>query len=332
VSEITLHNYEAFLLDYMERNLSEEGAAALKTFAILHPELNIQLDEEPVFLEKEHNTFEIKSNVKALHTDELAIGYVENILSGTELQKAENLLKTNLPFQHDVALYQKTIAQSDTFVVFENKQTLKREPKIFILTQAFWMRSAAAITLLAGLWFVICNIKENTELNKNLQAEVRTTNETKEAANTRPVSAENNTAQMNPENSKAAPQKTAAKSVLKTSRTEQDMAKTEDRPLNNGVTEENKPREKELLSVADTATSAPMKENAPVFVKTKYIIEEASDDEAAATRTKPVKQNKLMALASKAFKKLHQQGIEKVNGSQNDDALVIGAFSVSKND
>lgn len=331
MSKITLHNYEAFLLDYMEGNLTAEDTAALKTFAILHPELDIQLDDEPVFLEKESGSYEAKSNVKALHTDEMAIAYVENKLTGAELLKAENLLKNNLPFQHDVELYKKTIAQPDTTIVFEHKQTLKHEPKVIVFTQAFWMRSAAAITLLAGLWFLISNIKENPELNKNLKAvaEVPVKNENIRST---PNTNENQTAEIKNVNTAALPVNVAAKTAVKKSSALPVSAEETNKASNVPLKEEIIAQEKNLLAVADTAASAHIKEIAPVFTKSKYIIEEGADDEVTAANAKPVKQNKLMTLASKAFKKLHQQGIEKVNGSQNDDALVIGALSISKND
>jgi hypothetical protein len=329
VSKITLHNYEAFLLDYMEGNLSAEDTAALKTFALLHPELDVQLDDEPVFLEKESSSYEAKSNVKALHTDEMAIAYVENTLTGAELQKAESLLKNNLPFQHDVALYKKTIAQPDTAIVFEHKQTLKREPKVIVLTQAFWMRSAAAFTLLAGLWILISNIKENPELNKSLKS-VADISLKKEIESSVISSNENNTAEIQNENSSVKSEFAAVKSVTKIKANSLTSPEHENKTPNTEIEKESIDTEKELL--ADVNITSPEKETAPVFIKSTYIIEEGSDDELVAANTKPVKQNKLMAFASKAFKKLHQKGIEKVNGSDNNNSLVFGAFSVSKND
>lgn len=325
MSKITLHNYEAFLLDYMEGNLSAEDTAALKTFSILHPELDIQLDDEPVFLEKESSSYEAKSKVKALHTDEMAIAYVENKLRGAELQKAENLLKNNLPFQHDIALYKKTIAQPDTAIVFENKQALKRESKVIVFTRAFWMRSAAAITLLAGLWILISNIKENPELNKSLKSVADMP--LKKEIETSVISSNENNAV---ENSSVKPEFASVKSVTKNKINSFVTPEHESKTPNTEIEKESVNTEKELL--ADVNITSPVKEPAPVFIKSTYIIEEGSDDELVATNTKPVKQNKLMALASKVFKKLHQQGIEKVNGSDNNNTLVFGAFSVSKND
>jgi hypothetical protein len=313
----------------MEGNLTAENIAALKTFAILHPELNIQLDEEPVFLQKENEIFGAKSKVKALHTDELAIAYVEKMLSGTELLNAEHLLKTNLPFQHDVALYKKTIAQADESVVFENKQTLKREPKVIVFTKAFWMRSAAAIALLAGLWIFISNIKESPELNKSLKsvADMPLKKEIETSVNS---SNKNNAVEIQNENSNVKPEFASVKSVTKIKANSLASPEHENKTLNTEIEKESINTEKELLAYVNI--TSPEKETAPVFIKSTYIIEEGSDDEFVAVNTKPVKQNKLMTLASKAFKKLHQKGIEKVNGSDNNNTLVFGAFSVSKND
>lgn len=54
MSKINLNNYEAFLLDYLEGNLSAEDTADLLLFASHHPELEIDLDDELPILEDSH--------------------------------------------------------------------------------------------------------------------------------------------------------------------------------------------------------------------------------------------------------------------------------------
>ena len=72
-STINIENYEAFLLDYMEGNLSTEDFVALQMFAAQHPHLNIDLNDlELVELETEKINFSEKENLKKpLVDDEL---------------------------------------------------------------------------------------------------------------------------------------------------------------------------------------------------------------------------------------------------------------------
>ena len=46
MSRINLDNYEAFLLDHMEGKLNVQDLAELKAFSLLHPELNIDLEQD----------------------------------------------------------------------------------------------------------------------------------------------------------------------------------------------------------------------------------------------------------------------------------------------
>ena len=62
--KINITNYEAFLLDYLEGNLSEGEISLLKIFVAAHPQLNIDLeDTELVSLEKDESVFTSKENL-----------------------------------------------------------------------------------------------------------------------------------------------------------------------------------------------------------------------------------------------------------------------------
>ena len=64
-NKINIENYEAFLLDYMEGNLSTEDFVALQMFSAEHPHLNIDLNDlELVELETEKIHFNEKENLK----------------------------------------------------------------------------------------------------------------------------------------------------------------------------------------------------------------------------------------------------------------------------
>ena len=64
---INIENYEAFLLDYMEGDLSTEDTVALQMFAAQHPHLNIDLNDlEFVELNAEEISFNAKEDLKKL--------------------------------------------------------------------------------------------------------------------------------------------------------------------------------------------------------------------------------------------------------------------------
>ena len=67
MSSVTIHNYEAYLLDLAEGNLSEEQQLELELFLIQHPELNYALDEQiSTHLIPEEILFHSKSSLKNL--------------------------------------------------------------------------------------------------------------------------------------------------------------------------------------------------------------------------------------------------------------------------
>ena len=53
IKKINIFNYEAYYLDYLEGNISEEDAAVLLDFLDKHPELKMEDEELPVFKEVE---------------------------------------------------------------------------------------------------------------------------------------------------------------------------------------------------------------------------------------------------------------------------------------
>lgn len=244
MEKITLHNYEAFLLDFSEDKLSPLETNELLAFLALHPELEIDLndlsfpsleennvradfkdslmrsssfisDEEMINylegnmtpsqkqdieiallanpeLEIELKRFQqtvliadktlIYSNkFKLLKIDELdlvqspAIAYLENDLSPTERLEFEITLRDNLETKKEFELFKNTILVPDFSVVYENKSSLKKQPKVFfLLDKRFHASMAAAILLILGLIFVfsaLINTKiDQAPLSSNTKA------------------------------------------------------------------------------------------------------------------------------------------------------------------
>ena len=326
MSTINITNYEAYMLDHLEGNLSPQDTLALKAFAILHPELELNFEEELVSLENENISFNTKQNLKANFNDALVIGYLENVLEGKEKQTAEDLALNNLIFKKELEVYKKTIATPDASIVFENKASLKRKPKILIFAQAVNYRIAAALILLVGIWLLISKVFVSDQIT------------TPELAS-KPNKVLPLNSIVKKEIEKQPEQKTLANSPVQKSKRTYTASKKMDGSIIPPVNKEEQP-----LAVVAHADSLPKQEriqyldtNAlklagnPLKAKTPntFVIEEGIDDELVAANPQP-KKNKLFNLASKALKKLNQNGIGKVNGSENDSQLFIGAVTISK--
>lgn len=156
-NKINIENYEAFLLDYMEGNLSTEGLVALQIFAAQHPHLNIDLNDlELVELNTEEVKFENKENLKkALVSDEQFVAYIENGLSTKEKQNIDALCASHPTLANELKLYKKSFVIADDTIVFENKAQLKKQDtKVLWLFSREVLAAAASLILIAGLWFM----------------------------------------------------------------------------------------------------------------------------------------------------------------------------------
>jgi hypothetical protein len=137
VLTIHLHNYEAFLLDYSEGNLSPADITLLRQFIVLHPELKIELEEFDLpYLEAIEEVSDIKNSLKKTDEsllDETLINYLENNLSKEEQRAFEIKLGWDTQLAKDLELYQKTQLKPDGECVYESKQKLYRSEDDLIM-------------------------------------------------------------------------------------------------------------------------------------------------------------------------------------------------------
>lgn len=152
MSLITKNNYEAFLLDYVEGNLSPEHTAELMLFFENNPELKEDLEEfDLLTLDVPETSLENKEALKidediitALTFDDFAIAEIEGLNSDKKSAAFAAFLKQNPTQQKEFEIYQKTKLTAPV-VVFEDKPALKREQKVIPLY--WWVTSAAAVIL-----------------------------------------------------------------------------------------------------------------------------------------------------------------------------------------
>ena len=181
---INTHNYEAFLLDYSEGQLSEKEVVLLKQFIAAHPELGSwedlteelpQLAAETVYFEGKHNLrqnpgFNLTSTAGIQGFDLTAINYLEGELSQTEKQKFEQSIKKNKALTLELKLLNLTYLKTDNTITYANKNELKKAaPALVILNNNYWIGVAAGLLLLisVGWWFIkepVSNPERDTDI------------------------------------------------------------------------------------------------------------------------------------------------------------------------
>ena len=106
MEKINLHNYEAFFLDHLEGNLSEQQLLDLDDFLIEHPQLKVELDEmggfDDLMLAAGTPEFEDKANLKAdpsvlsaFTVDDWMIASIEGQLNQKDQKLLDQYIQAN---------------------------------------------------------------------------------------------------------------------------------------------------------------------------------------------------------------------------------------------
>ncbi len=171
MSKINKHNYEAYLLDFMEGTLSKEDAKALEKFLKENPQidadifdssgLSIKPDEQVNFnnklqLQRDESLPEFSKR------DSLLIGLLEDNLNTTDREKAKKLLAENESALRDYTLYKKTKLEADYSVTYKGKSSLKKKAPVLSLRQVSYASVAAVLVGLLAFALIRLNTPGNT--------------------------------------------------------------------------------------------------------------------------------------------------------------------------
>lgn len=157
MNNINLNNYEAYLLDYVEQNLSPDMVAELMLFLEQHPEVKAELEAfENVTLNFEKSTFNDKQNLKKIAIEDLMIAELEGLNTPQETEALNQEIKENKNYSALFTRYQKTILVPE-HIVFAYKENLKlKETKVVPLY--WWISSAAAMLV---VFFLLKNFNND---------------------------------------------------------------------------------------------------------------------------------------------------------------------------
>jgi len=172
---INKNNYEAFLLDYFEGNLSSEMRTELMLFLENNPDLQIDLNDLDFPVLDAHNvTYPFKNELKKSSNKINTVNYESYIIS--EIEGLNNLndtnllqefLKNNPDKQKEFLRYQKTILQAPT-INFNNKKLLYRKEPILErkkVISLYWWYAVAAIFL---VFFVLKSMYHPNNIKNSL--------------------------------------------------------------------------------------------------------------------------------------------------------------------
>lgn len=177
MSQITINNYEAFLLDHLEGNLSPELQAELLLFFETHPELREDLDEFELFtIVPESSSFDQKETLKVdenhigiINYEEAMIAEIEGENSPETSAELATFLQAHAKKGQELETYRKTRLLAPE-IIFNDKDSLKqKEDRVIPL---YWWYSAAAAVILA--LFLLKGINWNEEQGELPIAEEKT--------------------------------------------------------------------------------------------------------------------------------------------------------------
>lgn len=179
--KINIENYEAYYLDFLENNLSQEDTEEFLQFLESNPTLKLENDS---FISMDNyenlnlSTFEKSLLKKEEHDEEISqdnaeyfvIASVENLLSDKKEIELSQFEQNNQEIQRLRKRYQKTKLNPNLEIVYPEKQKLK---KVRILPIFISISSVAAILIFI---FTVSNFQDNATQKTNVLAKSKIEN------------------------------------------------------------------------------------------------------------------------------------------------------------
>ena len=340
MSKINLHNYEAYLLDFSEGNLTDELQMELELFLIQHPKLDINLsDLDLVSLNEESISFSNKNNLKKTETDLVSKGqfvaYIEGQLSATEKAELEKSCINNPLLSKELALFQKTILAVDSSIIYPNKNELKRKPKVIWFNVSTIQYAAAACVLFIIGLFVLWPKDQANDNSSLITVSNNTAKQNLAVKNKNSMASvkEQSSSTITKENDGSIPK--ASSIIIKSQNID---PKTTNVLLANSYPE-NISKKDSLVNLPTLQTPnnndalLTFNDSKPIKKSNNTVVEVISenDDEPVATNTEKKKKG-IWAAASKALKNLNRAGVKSVNGDEKEEssyALTLGGLSIT---
>lgn len=171
--KIDQHNYETYLMDFIEGRLDSFTIAELQGFLTTHPELKKELEDyEEITITPENIKFPNKRQLKKFTFDnvlidnrnfeDFCIAFYENLLSPAKIHELFSYMEQYPNLKKDFGTY-KYINLTTKPIEFDQKQTLYKKSNSKERTIIRWASVAAGILILFGIYFLIINHYKPTD-------------------------------------------------------------------------------------------------------------------------------------------------------------------------
>lgn len=152
--KINRTNYEAFLIDYLDGNVSPKLKDEIDLFMSENPDIAEEFSSiADIQLEAPIISYSNKQGLKRDYTndpqllDEACVTYLENDMSEKEQRSFEDFIVDDSVARKTLETYQKCKFTANTNIVFSNKTILKRTD-----TKTILLRVGAAAAIISGLF------------------------------------------------------------------------------------------------------------------------------------------------------------------------------------
>lgn len=159
---IDISNYELYVMDYIDGELSQEDKAHFEAFLMKHPDVAMEVEElmgsdfslEPIedFQDKKSLTIEIISiaGIDESNYEEAMAASVDSDINLGLVSDLDDFVEANPKLKRDLDLYRATKLVPSNELAFAGKSNLKKSIPLFA-TSAGIYRIAAAVLILFGI-------------------------------------------------------------------------------------------------------------------------------------------------------------------------------------
>lgn len=166
--EITIHNYEQYILDYIENRLAKEPHAAMVFFLENNLDIAQTIDGlHKAVLKPESVDFEFKSSLKKTFPygekefEALCVANIEGSISAEQKTTVEAILEQFTEQKKDWDTYPKTVLMPNRAVVFPDKEKLKKSPFVIWKNTVYAVMGMAAAV---ALFFSVINYNKTSTM------------------------------------------------------------------------------------------------------------------------------------------------------------------------
>ena len=166
MERISIFNYEAFYLDFLEGNLNGEDTVLLMEFLDANPDLKMEDDALPLFDAEEISlNAAVKKELKqTLAEDQITmenapffmISSAEGLLDSAKSSELNSFIAQNKLLKQEQALYSAVYFSPDTSIIYADKKGLKHK-KVIVLWPYVTAMAAACVIAFFLIWTSLNN-------------------------------------------------------------------------------------------------------------------------------------------------------------------------------